>query len=46
MQPALPSTAMNAAAIRRLVPELFMIIAELEAADLLKALSGTKKPSH
>ena len=32
MQPALPSTAMNAVAIQRLVPELFRVIAELEAA--------------
>ena len=32
MQPALRSTAMNAAAIQRLVPELFKVIAELEAA--------------
>ena len=32
MQSALPSTAMNAAAIQRLVPELFRITAELEAA--------------
>ena len=31
MQPALPSTAMNTAAIQRLVPELFRITAELEA---------------
>ena len=45
MQPALPSTAMNAAAIRRLVPELFRITVELEDADLLKALSDNKKPS-
>ena len=36
---------MNASAILRLVPELFMITAELEAADLLKALSDNKKPS-
>ncbi len=33
MQSALPSTAMNAAAIQRLVPELFRITAELEAAS-------------
>ena len=32
MQLALPSTAMNAEAIQRLVPELFRVIAELEAA--------------
>ena len=32
MQPALPRTAMNAEAIQRLVPELFRITAELEAA--------------
>ncbi len=32
MQPALPRIAMNAAAIQPLVPELFRVIAELEAA--------------
>ena len=32
MQPALPRTGMNSAAIQRLVPELFRVIAELEAA--------------